>query len=222
MSRAKQEEKEKSKQRILNSAIKLFAQKGYDGVGIREICKEANANICMISYFWGGKEGLYKGIIDSLVEKQTQIAKTFIDFDIEPSTLNKEKQINLLFKIFDYMVDFIYGNEFSNHIIRILISAQHEKRVELTSPLFVYIRKLIANIFDKDTNDKDVTYKFVFLIAQLNSALVMPAFSLGQLKKDSFDKTDTEIIKNNIKLYLNALLNEVSLTKIGEIYEMVN
>ena len=38
----------------------------------------------------------------------------------------------------------------------------------------------------------------------------MPAFSLGQLKKDKFDKNDIEIIKNNIKLYLNALLNEVN------------
>ncbi len=218
MSKVKQDEKEKSKIRILNSAIKLFGEKGYDGVGIREICKDANANICMISYFWGGKEGLYKGIIYSLVEKQTQIAKTFVNLDIEPNTLNKKEQINLLFKIFDNMVDFMYCNEFSRHIIRLLISAQHEKRVELTSPLFVYIKKLIANIFDKDINDKDVTYKFLFLIAQLNSALVMPAFSLGQLKKNNFDKNDMEIIKNNIKLYLNALLNEVNK---GEMYDKI-
>ncbi|MBR1907700.1 TetR/AcrR family transcriptional regulator [bacterium] len=219
MSRVKQDEKEKSKQRILNSAIKLFAQKGYDGVGIREICKDANANICMISYFWGGKEGLYKGIIDNLVEKQTQIAKTFVDFEIEPNALNKNEQINLLFKIFDNMVDFMYCNEFSHHIIRVLISAQHERRVELTSPLLVYIRKLIANIFNKDINDKDVTYKFLFLIAQLNSALVMPVFSLGQLKKEHFDKNDMKTIKNNIKLYLNALINEVNKgTKYDKIY----
>ena len=51
MSRIKKDEKEKSKQRILDSATKLFVKKGYDGVGIREICKAANANICMISYF---------------------------------------------------------------------------------------------------------------------------------------------------------------------------
>ena len=70
--RIKQDEKEKSKQRILNSATKLFAQKGYDGVGIREICKDANANICMVSYFWGGKEELYKGIVDNLIEKQDE------------------------------------------------------------------------------------------------------------------------------------------------------
>lgn len=61
-----------TKKRILASATKLFAQKGFDGVGIREICKEANANICMISYFWGEKEGLYQGILDDLVEKQIE------------------------------------------------------------------------------------------------------------------------------------------------------
>lgn len=40
MPRVKQDVKDKSKQRILDSATKLFAQKGYDGVGIREICKD--------------------------------------------------------------------------------------------------------------------------------------------------------------------------------------
>ena len=58
-----------TKERILASATKLFAQKGFDGVGIREICKDAGANICMISYFWGGKEGLYQGILDDLIQK---------------------------------------------------------------------------------------------------------------------------------------------------------
>ena len=38
-----------SKEKILKSAIKLFAQKGYDAVSIREIFKDAGCNICMIS-----------------------------------------------------------------------------------------------------------------------------------------------------------------------------
>ncbi len=63
MPRVKQDVKDKSKQRILDSATKLFAQKGYDGVGIREICKEVNANICMISYFWGGKKDYIKVLL---------------------------------------------------------------------------------------------------------------------------------------------------------------
>ena len=206
MPRIKQDEKDKSKQRILNSATKLFAKKGYDGVGIREICKDANANICMISYFWGSKEGLYQGIIENLVKKQTELAEQFLDFDIEPNKLTKQEQINLLHTIFDKMIDFAYSGNISSYIIRLLLAEQHDKRVELTSPLLRYIRKLLASIFEKDFYDEEIIYNFLFIISQLNAALVMPSFSLGQLNKKSFDKNDIKIIKNNIKLYINALL----------------
>ena len=51
---------ENSKDKILKSAAKLFAQKGFDGVSIREICKDADVNICMVSYYFGGKQELYQ------------------------------------------------------------------------------------------------------------------------------------------------------------------
>lgn len=70
-----------SKEKILKSAIKLFAQKGYDAVSIREICKDAGCNICIISYYWGGKQELYNGIIENLLEAQMHFASSFIDFN---------------------------------------------------------------------------------------------------------------------------------------------
>ena len=48
-----------SKEKILNSAIKLFATNGFDGTSIRDICKDAGVNVCMISYYFGGKKDLY-------------------------------------------------------------------------------------------------------------------------------------------------------------------
>lgn len=211
MPRVKQDVKDKSKQRILDSATKLFAQKGYDGVGIREICKEVNANICMISYFWGGKKGLYQGIIDDLVKKQTEFAKQFLDFNIDPNKLTKKEQIDLLHKIFDRMIDFAYNGNVSSYIVRLLLAEQHERKIKLTSPLFEYVRKLLSCIFEKDINDEEIIYKFLFIIAQLNAAMVMPSFSLGQLNKKSFDEQDIIIIKNNIKLYVNALIKEAEI-----------
>ncbi len=65
------EKDENSKQKILSAATKLFAHKGFDAVSVREICKEANANLCLISYHFGGKQELYNAIIDDLIEKQT-------------------------------------------------------------------------------------------------------------------------------------------------------
>jgi AcrR family transcriptional regulator len=45
--------------RLLESAILHFAAKGYDGAGIREIAKGANANSALVAYHFCGKEGLY-------------------------------------------------------------------------------------------------------------------------------------------------------------------
>ena len=210
MARIKQDEKEKSKQRILNSATKLFAQKGYDGVGIREICKDANANICMVSYFWGGKEELYKGIVDSLIEKQTEYAKTFINIDIDPSTLSKQEQINLMYKIFDKVIEFLYGGFISDDLFRFILQEQQKRNLELNSPVFLYFRKLIASIFNKDINDKDIIFKTVFILSQINSPKVLPAFSLDLLNQKSFTQEDIEIIRNNAKLYLDVLLKEAN------------
>lgn len=211
MARIKQDEKEKSKQRILNSATKLFAQKGYDGVGIREICKDANANICMVSYFWGGKEELYKGIVDNLIEKQNQYAKSFLNLDIEPSTLSKKEQINLLYTIFDKVIDFLYGGFVSDDLFRFILQEQQKRNLELNSPVFIYFRKLIASIFNKDINDKDIIFKTVFILSQINSPKVLPAFSLDLLNQNKFTQEDKDIIKNNVKRYFDFLLKEAGI-----------
>ena len=208
---AKQDDKEKSKQRILNSATKLFAQKGYDGVGIREICKDANANICMVSYFWGGKEELYKGIVDNLIEKQNEYAKTFIDINLDPSTLSKQEQINLIYTIFDKVIEFLYGGFISDDLFRFILQKKKKRSIELNSPVFVYFRKLLASLFNKDKNDKDIIFKTVFILSQINSPKVLPAFSLDLLNQKSFTQEDIEIIRNNAKLYLDVLLKEANI-----------
>lgn len=55
----------KPKQRIFKAAVFLFARNGYASVGIRMTAKRARVNGAMISYYFGGKAGLLKTIIDS-------------------------------------------------------------------------------------------------------------------------------------------------------------
>jgi len=54
--------------RILEAAIPLFAQKGYAAVGVREIAAASGVNISMISYYFEGKVGILKAIMDSFFE----------------------------------------------------------------------------------------------------------------------------------------------------------
>jgi AcrR family transcriptional regulator len=54
-----------TKQKIFDAAVTLFARKGFDTVGTREIAKQAGANIAMINYYFGGKTGILIAIINT-------------------------------------------------------------------------------------------------------------------------------------------------------------
>lgn len=64
-----QDLKREAKQRIFDAAVSLFARKGYAAVGIREIAKRADVNICMINYYFKGKVGILRAIINECYEK---------------------------------------------------------------------------------------------------------------------------------------------------------
>ena len=49
---------------LLAVATPLFAEKGFHGVSVREIAGFAGVNVSMISYYFGGKEGLYATVLN--------------------------------------------------------------------------------------------------------------------------------------------------------------
>ena len=57
-----------SRSRILAAATPLFASHGLNGVSIRELASAAGVNLSMISYYFGGKEGLYAEILKEQFE----------------------------------------------------------------------------------------------------------------------------------------------------------
>ncbi|GLB50908.1 TetR/AcrR family transcriptional regulator [Neptunitalea lumnitzerae] len=49
---------------ILEIAEKLFAEHGFDATSVRQIAKEADINIAMISYYFGSKEKLLETLLE--------------------------------------------------------------------------------------------------------------------------------------------------------------
>lgn len=52
------------KTRLIGVAGEAFAEKGYDAVGIREICHKAGANVAAVNYHFGDKRGLYRACLE--------------------------------------------------------------------------------------------------------------------------------------------------------------
>lgn len=59
------------KNELLDAALELFAEHGFDGTSVRMIAEKADMNVAMISYYFGSKEKLLFEVID----RKTSYAK---------------------------------------------------------------------------------------------------------------------------------------------------
>src|SRR5215469_10462006 len=55
------------RERLLNAARELFLRYGYRAVSSRQIGAAAGVNFAMIRYYFGGKPGLYREILQGLL-----------------------------------------------------------------------------------------------------------------------------------------------------------
>ncbi len=54
--------------RLLKAAARLFGERGFSHVSVREICKEAGTNVASVNYHFRDKLGLYRELIGSVAE----------------------------------------------------------------------------------------------------------------------------------------------------------
>ena len=59
---------EDTRRRILDAALEVFAAEGYEGASTRLLAERAGVNLPAIQYYFGSKEGLYRAVIDSIIE----------------------------------------------------------------------------------------------------------------------------------------------------------
>ena len=79
--RPKNSTKEKTaenRQRILDSAEKVFADKGFDGANMREIATEANVNKFMLYYHFKNKQTLFEQVLDTVTKPLFRQLSTYI------------------------------------------------------------------------------------------------------------------------------------------------
>lgn len=64
---------------ILETAEKLFADKGYEGTSVRDIADVAGINVAMISYYFGSKEKLLEAMFTHRATGTAQMVKEMME-----------------------------------------------------------------------------------------------------------------------------------------------
>ena len=60
---------EDTKERVLEEACKVFAEKGYRDATHAEICRRAGTNAAAVNYYFASKESLYRAVFERLTQK---------------------------------------------------------------------------------------------------------------------------------------------------------
>jgi AcrR family transcriptional regulator len=87
------QEEQGARRKILEAAAQLFAVNGMDGTSTRDIAKESGLNLSLISYYFGGKEGLYVAVIRDFAmrihEKVELVVQRFGHIELDEKALRE-------------------------------------------------------------------------------------------------------------------------------------
>ena len=57
----------RTRDRLIEVAAEMFADRGLEKTTVREICAAAGANVAAVNYHFGGKDGLYHAVIQTAI-----------------------------------------------------------------------------------------------------------------------------------------------------------
>lgn len=110
-----------TRQALVRSALRLFADKGFDGTSTREIAAGASANIGSIAYHFGGKDQLYQACAGHIVETMGRIAGEALPAAVTGGNLKQPPAEKQLAKALSRVVHFLVAQEEAGEIVQFLL-----------------------------------------------------------------------------------------------------
>lgn len=196
-------EKTDKRTRILNAAEKLFASQGFEGTSTRQIATEAGANMSMINYYFGSKEGVFMEIMSNRIQGFS-LALT----SIEAEDLN---QLEKLMMVIDQYTRRILDNiAFHKMMHRELSLSQrpemYDKLKQAMSGNLMIIERIInEGIAQGEFRSVDVRMVIASIMGTITNVVTSPSKITAGSKLDIKIPADREILTERLITHLKDL-----------------
>lgn len=199
MQKRKRMSGEERKKQIINAAMKIFAEKGFQGTKTKDIAKAAGISEAMIFKFFKNKEDLYKAIISSTVK----------DHSREISLL-QSKASNLPTVLKDFVLHVIELNEKDPTFTRLMLYSsleEHEFAHNFMETHLLGETEEFTKAIEKGIQAGEYREVNARLVAQIFHYLIggycIQRFVLGTNKNLPFD--NNEVAETMVDIFLNGL-----------------
>lgn len=203
MRRYSKMEKTDKRTSILNAAEKLFASQGFEGTSTRQIATEAGANMSMINYYFGSKEGVFMEIMSNRIQGFS-LALT----SIEAEDLN---QLEKLMMVIDQYTRRILDNiAFHKMMHRELSLSQrpemYDKLKQAMSGNLMIIERIINDgIAQGEFRSVDVRMVIASIMGTITNVVTSPSKITAGSKLDIKIPADREILTERLITHLKDL-----------------
>ncbi len=198
---------------IIESAIKLFSSKGFEGTSVREIAADAGANVALINYYFVSKEKLF----ESVVEYRASVLKGLF------SELFNNKELTAIEKL-DIIIDKTIERKFSDsqfhHLLHRELSLGNrpqcrESISDILMRNLIPVKKIIKEgIKDGEFNKVDVELTLTTVIGTIHYLLTSDTMCRKILgKKEGFSAFQNKHLKQRLSKHTKKLMRSYLLKK---------
>jgi AcrR family transcriptional regulator len=146
-----------TRQRLIDAAATLFAERGFQNVTVRQICTASSANVAAVNYHFGDKAGLYRAVVTFAIQimlETNELSQRAGD------GLSPEEQLRGFVRVY---VSRLTG-EGPNAWIHLLMAREMERPTELLDqvmqqvfmPRIAYLCGVVGAIMQMSPNDPRV------------------------------------------------------------------
>lgn len=191
---------------LLAAAKPLFATKGLSGTGIREISKSAKLNSSLISYHFGGKEGLYRACIEDIAKQVLKMTKQ----TLTPPETKAEFVVHLNIFI-NQIIHIFLEDRYTGLILIREYDRAHSPASDVFQKSLLQVLKHIQKFFKsaqdqghlKPNQDPTLLSNLLFscVIGQLRSDHLYKKVSKKSLANPQFK---SKVVRHIVELFINS------------------
>ncbi len=194
------------KEHIINHAVELFAEKGFEGTSIRDIAASADVNVAMVNYYFGSKEKLF----ESLIERKASYTRGALDEIAKNNTLSDIEKID---QIIDVYISRLFTNRKFHRVIHqeMMLSKREiiqQTIVNVLSPNSAIIKDILETGMKNGSFRKvDTPLVIATLIGTINQVLLSKKMCNKLLNKDDdYIPYNDEHFKKRVATHLKELM----------------
>jgi AcrR family transcriptional regulator len=203
---------EGARERILDAALDLFGERGLTGTTVRDIAGRARVNVAAISYHFGGKDELYRAVVESVVGSIATRVRSRVAHLIDQPPADAAAALSALEEFIGTMMDVIVGPPEMRRVARLIIREQMQP-----TPAFEILYAMLSQFHGAGTQlfgvaagldpaAEETKLRVFLMIGQVLVLRIAETAVLRRLGRDSYDAAFMSGAKALIRQNIRAMV----------------